>query len=258
MSSFNDLLNTALDDDNPFTGTAPPEGGISAGGLGLEGMSSVATAEAKAQGKCGTSFGLQVFKGGTLSVNLCGSSVGCAGKMCIRSLCTKPSHTRKIKFKTDVLVPPMDAHTVWKSSNCLVDCITPSLWSAWVSLSYPLDIWAAKFETTKRVFADTGVPLLAAMLEGEEDFRSKAETFQTPAKQRTEEGTESPFSTMLSPYAPTIKGKKPAKVDLKDLAQAVAMIEGFLDKVVSSSNLHDTQSHENIRALQGVEFKSMV
>jgi hypothetical protein len=58
---------------------------------------------------------------------------------------------------------------------------------------------------------------------------------------------------MLSPYRPTIKGKKTGEVDLKDLAQAVALIEGFLDKVVSSSNLHDTQSQENTPALQGAE-----
>jgi hypothetical protein len=34
MSSFSDLRNTALDDDNPFTGTAAPEGGTSVGGGG--------------------------------------------------------------------------------------------------------------------------------------------------------------------------------------------------------------------------------
>lgn len=39
------------------------------------------------------------------------------------------------------------------------------------------------------------------------------------------------------------------------MAQAVALIEGFLDKVLSSSNLPDTWSHENTRALQGVEVR---
>jgi hypothetical protein len=124
MSSFNDLLNTALHDDNPFTGTAAPESGTSAGGL--EGMSSVASTRAK--GKLGTSLGLQIIKGGNLSVDLCSSPVGCVGKICVGSLCAKPSHTRKIKFETDVLVPRIDAHTVWQSPNCLVVWITPSLW----------------------------------------------------------------------------------------------------------------------------------
>jgi hypothetical protein len=45
---------------------------------------------------------------------------------------------------------------------------------------------------------------------------------------------------MLSPYTPTIKGKKIGKVNLKDLAHVVALIDGLLDIVVSSSNLHDT------------------
>jgi hypothetical protein len=93
-------------------------------------MSSVATPEAKAQGKRVTSLGLQTIKGGTSSVDLCGAPVGYVGKMCVCSLCAKPSHTRKIKFETDVLVPCIDAHTVWQSPNCPVECITPSLRSA--------------------------------------------------------------------------------------------------------------------------------
>lgn len=62
MFYFNDLLNTALYNDNPFMGTGAPEGVTSS--RGLQRMVYVATPEAKSEGKCGTSLVLQVIKTG--------------------------------------------------------------------------------------------------------------------------------------------------------------------------------------------------
>jgi hypothetical protein len=44
--------------------------------------------------------------------------------------------------------------------------------------------------------------------------------------QRTAEDKENAFSTILSPYNPAVKGRKTGKVNLKALAQALALIEG--------------------------------
>jgi hypothetical protein len=71
---------------------------------------------------------------------------------------------------------------------------------------YPLDIHALKFETTKPAFANTGVSLTAAMLEGKKDFCRKAETFCAPANK------ESAFSTLVSPYTPTSRERRLAEV----------------------------------------------
>jgi hypothetical protein len=70
---------------------------------------------------------------------------------------------------------------------------------------YSFDTWVKKFEAVKQLFEETYVPITAAALEGQEEFRQMANNYHTPAKKRAGVKDKSIFFTMLSPSSPAIE-----------------------------------------------------
>ena len=123
-------------------------------------------------GKRGMLLSLTVMKGGEPNL-VCRAPIGCVGKGCLRSLCSTAPHKAapKVTFVEDVFVVGIDSNTVWHTPSLPVRLVTPGLKEAWLALTYSLDTWVEKFEAVKPLFDETGLPITAAALEGQEEFR---------------------------------------------------------------------------------------